>query len=392
MIRLNLSAFSKISKIAYLAAFITFCMRAGHFMSLPFLAIYLSNDGLLSPGQIGLVLGISGFMVGSTGLINGMYVDRSSHKKVILVTLFLSGFCYFAFSVSIHNFFMLLFINAALGWLRSLTEISVITLSINHTKPENLSYAFNARFIGGNLGVVLGPLIGALMARQHSMLIFWIAGGINLALGAIMCLCKVNEHTRSPIKNDSLLMHFRSIIKEKLLIYLTLINFILWFVYSSLDTTLPQYLAETWKDPATVFSTLMITNAIICVLFQPIILRWAELTSLRIFGIIGCLMFSISFLMLSVCSNLILMIIAVIFMSFAELFTMPINALLMMRKAPKHLIGGYNGLFSFSLLGLSVGPFLGGYGLQYIGGPVTFFIAALVPFIAVFIYFRYIPK
>ncbi len=167
MTRLNLSAFSKISKIAYLAAFITFCMRAGHFMSLPFLAIYLSKDGLFSPGQIGLVLGISGFMVGSTGLINGMFVDRSSHKKVILISLFISSICYFAFSVSMHSFFMLLFINAALGWFRSLVEIGVITLSINHTKPENLSYAFNARFIGANLGVVLGPLIGALMAKHH---------------------------------------------------------------------------------------------------------------------------------------------------------------------------------------------------------------------------------
>jgi len=141
-------------------------------MSLPFLAIYLAREGLFSHSKIGLVLGISGFMLSVTGLMNGLYVDRSSHKTTLILALLLSGFCYFGFMFSMHFFIGLLLINAALGWFRSFAEISAITILVTHTPKENLSYAYSARFIGANLGVALGPLIGALMATQQSRSIF----------------------------------------------------------------------------------------------------------------------------------------------------------------------------------------------------------------------------
>ncbi len=38
-----------------------------------------------------------------------------------------------------------------------------------------------------------------------------------------------------------------------------------------------------------------------------------------------------------------------------------------MRIAPTHLIASYNGLLNLSILGLSLGPIIGGYALEYIG-------------------------
>jgi len=382
---INLSAFYKVSKTAYLVAFITFCIRAGHFMSLPFLAIYLTGDGLFSSGQIGLILGISGFTLSVTGLFNGMYIDRTSYKKIMVFSLLFSGIGYFCFTLSMKSFFFLLLINATLGWLRSLIEVSLMTILKENTKPEDLSYAFSARFIGANLGVVLGPLIGGLMAQNHSLLIFIIAGFLNIFLGFVMLFFKEVNHTRG-INQHKLLTHFNLVIKDKLLLQLTLINFILWLVYVLLDTTLPQHLAHTVKNPAAIFSVLMIINALICVFFQPIILRWAELTSLKLFGIIGCVMFSSSFLLLSAFSDFSIMILSVVLMSFGELFTMPINSLLVMKVAPRELIASYNGLYSLGMLGISLGPLLGGMGLEFIGSRFTFLIAGVLPFIAALIY------
>lgn len=388
-----LAAFTKISKTAYLVAFITFLMRAGQFMSLPFLAIYLTREGLMTHSQIGLILGISGFVLSMTGFINGIFVDRSSYKKILITALFLVSVCYFCFAFSMHLFCGLLLINAALGWFRSLAEISAIVMIVKNTRPEYLSYAYSARFIGANLGVVLGPLIGAVMATHESLLIFFIAGAINIAI-AIMLLF----YREKPVSEGSpaqpkikLRENFVLVLKDKTLINLTLMNLMLWMAYSQLDTTLPQYLAATWKNPAVLFSMLMAINAGICVVFQPFILRWAEMTSLKNSGIVGSVMFAVAFLLLGVFPSTPIMITSVVLMSFAELFTMPINGLLVMRASPQHLIASYNGFYSLGYLGLSLGPILGGIGLQYIGGHSVFLFSAILPLIVVWWYVKYVP-
>jgi len=384
-----LSAFTKISKKAYLVAVITFFMRAGHFMSLPFLAIYLARQGLLSPSQIGMVLGISGLIFSLTSLINGLYIDRSSHKNIIIGALLLSSICYFGFAFSMQLFYGLLLLNAALGWFRSLIDVSSMKILVTHSKSEHLSYAYSARFIGANLGVVLGPLIGAVMATHQSLLIFYLAGAFNIVLAIVMLFYSEPPRGLEETKPKfNLRENFSTVIKDKTLVNITIINLIIWIVYSQIDTTLPQYLAYEWNNPAVIFSVLMATNALICVIFQPFVLRWAELTSPKISGILGSLMFSTSFILIGAHPTTITMIAAVIIMTLGELFTLPINGLLIMRVAPKHLIASYNGFTNLGMLGLSIGPVLGGYGLQLIGGREVFLLSALLPIIAGWLYFK----
>lgn len=382
---------TKISKTAYLVAFMTFLMRTGQFMSLPFLAIYLTQTGVFTSSQIGLILGISGLVLSITGLLNGIYIDRNSYQAILTIALFLSGFCYLGFMFSMHMFYGLLLLNAALGWFRSLIEICVLSMLVNHTKSENLSYAHSARFIGANLGVVLGPLIGAIMATHQSVLIFSIAGIMHITLG-IMMLFYCEEPNNLEVSKDksSVWKNFQEVFKDKFLIIITLINLILWTAYSQLDTTIPQYLAHNDKNPAILFSIMMIINAIICVIFQPFALRCAELTSIKVCAVIGSGIFALSFFLISIYPIPAVMIISVVLISLAELFTLPINALLISRKAPKHLTASYNGLASLGLLGISIGPIMGGYGLHYINGSYVFLITSILPVLAAWLYLKFI--
>jgi predicted MFS family arabinose efflux permease len=384
-----INSLKKISKTAYLAAFITFCLRAGQFMSLPFLAIYLTRANHLSSSQIGIILGIAGFVYSTTGIFNGMYVDRNSHKNSLILSLLLAGICYFGFAFSMRSFYSLLLLNASLGWFRSLAEVCALTMVAKNTAPENLSYAYSARFIGANLGVVLGPLIGAIMASHQSLFIFYIAGAINFILAIGMLFYHEQKYEKNSAEPKAKFKEsFNEVIKNKTLINITLIYFVLWTIYSHIDTTIPQYIAHNVKNPAVVFGELMVTNAILCVLFQPYILRWAELTSLKVFGIIGCILFILAFAFLALSPTRTTMMLSIILMSFGELFTLPINGLLVMRIAPMEKIASYNGLANLGLLGMSVGPILGGIGLQYIGGRAVFMIDALLPLIAIYLYAR----
>jgi MFS family permease len=380
--------FTKISKIGYLVALVTLLTRIGLFMTLPFLAVYLARDGILSPSQIGMVIGISGFVFSISSLFNGAYVDRRSPRNILIVAIFLSGFAYFAFAYSTKLFFALLITNAALGWFRSLADMSVISILISTTQKENLTYAYSARFIAVNLGLVFGPLIGAVMAKEQSLLIFYIAGSIHMLVGIVLCFLKksrLETGLRTP-PTTHLIQNFRELWKNKLIVNITFINFIIWVAYSQIDSTIPQFLTHTVSDPAILVSKIMIINAVICVLFQPIIMRCAEIMSVKASGYLGCLLFSSGFLLIGIIPTPTTMLITSALLSFGELFTLPVLGLLVMHTAPSHLIASYSGLVNLGLLGISLGPIIGGFGLEYMGGKPLFLCTALLPLIVMWQY------
>lgn len=384
---------SRISKTAYLIAFITLVIRTGFFMSLPFLAVYLARDGIMTAGQIGLVIGISGLVFSVTSLFNGLYVDRQSPNRILMVSLFLAGLSYFALAWSMKVFYLLLCVNAALGWFRSLADISSVSLVAATTKKEDLAYAYSLRFIAINLGLVFGPLLGAVMANQHSLFIFYIAGAIHIVVSLCLLIFGRKHISHVPKVESTLnfLQNFQELWKDKILINLTVINFIMWVAYSQMDSTIPQFVTKLVANPAILVSEIMVVNALVCVLFQPFIMRWAEQTSFKRSGVIGSLLFAVTFVLIGFYPTKETMLIASGMLSLGELFTLPINGLIVMRAAPRHLMGSYNGLISLSLLGLSVGPIIGGYGLQYLGGKTLFLLISLLPLVVMWRYIVSIP-
>ena len=118
---------------------------------------------------------------------------------------------------------------------------------------------------------------------------------------------------------------------------------------------------------------MMMINALICVICQPFILRWAERTSLKISAVIGSIMFVIAFFLMGIYPTSVVMIISVIIMSLAELLTLPINGLLILRMAPKHLLASYNGLANMGLLGLFNRSSDGWIWITFYGGLLYFF-------------------
>jgi MFS family permease len=65
-------------------------------------------------------------------------------------------------------------------------------------------------------------------------------------------------------------------------------------------------------------------------------------------------------------------------LSMGEAILFPTLNLQADRMAPEHLKGSYFGAINLSNLGFAAGPLLGGIMLQYLGGPITFVLTALV--------------
>jgi predicted MFS family arabinose efflux permease len=64
-------------------------------------------------------------------------------------------------------------------------------------------------------------------------------------------------------------------------------------------------------------------------------------------------------------------------LSLGEVILFPTLQLQVDRLAPSHMKGSYFGAAGLSGIGFGLGPFVGGFMLQYLGGPITFWSTAL---------------
>lgn len=380
---------SKLSKIVYLVGLITLLTRIGYFMSLPFLAVYLSQDRVFTAGEIGVVIGVSGFLYSITSLFSGVYVEQYAKKNVLIITLFLSGLCFLTISYSLRFFWILLLLNAALGWFRALGDVSAITLMVKKSENSNLRQGYSLRYLAMNIGAMIGPLIGAIFAGQKSLAIFIVAGIIYMVLSLMLFFIKFEENTLAISDKKFIFKNVRELCKEKFLLNITFINLLIWTLYSQLESTVPQYMTQSISHPAILLSIMMMLNAVMCVILSPFTLRLGEKISIKKMGVFGSIFLMMGFLLIAIFPRALTFLVAILLISIGELFTMTLNGLYVARISPKNLIATYNGFFNFSTIGLSIGPVLGGYALQFFGSRFTFILISLISTVCIWRYLSF---
>lgn len=226
-----LKIFKNISKTTLLVGLIAFLTRTGFFMSLPFLAIYLTRDHLFTEGQIGFVLGASPLLYSLTSLVNGVFIERFTKKTILVFSLVISGVCYLGISFSSHHYGLLFLLMCGLGWIRSVADIAATTLLIQQTDEENLRSAYNLRFIAINAGAIVGPLIGAALSYQKSLMIFIVSGLIHFVLAISLVFMNVADPHRSE-ERSYFFANIKILFADSTLLILTLINFLIWTIYT----------------------------------------------------------------------------------------------------------------------------------------------------------------
>lgn len=342
--------FRGFSREIWILTLITFINRAGT-MVLPFLSKYLKEDLHFTYSQVGWIM-VSfgcGSILGSW--LGGKLSDKIGFYKIMIFSLLTSGFAFFGlqFITSFEGLIIAMFlIMTVADMFRPAMFVSLGA----YAKPENRTRALTLVRLAINLGFAAGPAIGGLLIMSVGYKgLFWVDGA-SCILAILIFWIKVKEKKKSKFTDKEhpgeVLTH--SVFKDTpFWIFLTgtLITGILFF---QLFTTIPLYHKEQFNLSEFQTGLLLTLNGILVFFLEMPIVSYIEKHKINKLKVItyGCLAMAISIYLLLVNNWAGILIIMMIFMTFAEMFAFPFSNSFAMSRAPKGHEGRYMAIFTMS--------------------------------------------
>ena len=342
--------FRGFSREIWILTLITFINRAGT-MVLPFLSKYLKEDLHFSYSQVGWIMVSFGFGSILGSWLGGKLSDKIGFYKIMIFSLLTSGIAFFGlqFVTSFEGLLVaMFFIMVIADMFRPAMFVSLGA----YAKPENRTRALTLVRLAINLGFAAGPALGGLLIMSVGYKgLFWVDGATCI-LAILIFWIKVKEKKKSKYTDKEhpgeVLTH--SVFKDTpFWIFLTgtLITGILFF---QLFTTIPLYHKEQFNLSEFQTGLLLTLNGVLVFFLEMPIVSYIEKHKINKLKVItyGCLAMAISIYLLLVNNWSGILIIMMIFMTFAEMFAFPFSNSFAMSRAPKGHEGRYMAIFSMS--------------------------------------------
>jgi predicted MFS family arabinose efflux permease len=221
-----------------------------------------------------------------------------------------------------------------------------------YAKPENRTRALTLVRLAINLGFAAGPALGGLIIMTIGYKgLFWADGGTCI-LAIIVFAILVKEKKKSKYIDktdpDNVLTH--SVFKDKpfwIFLGTCLITGILFF---QLFTTIPLYHKEQFNLTELQTGLLLTLNGVIVFFLEMPIVSYIERNKINKVKVItvGCLSMAISLFLMLINFWAGILIIMMLFMTFAEMFAFPFSNSFAMSRAPKGHEGRYMAIFTMS--------------------------------------------
>jgi MFS family permease len=133
-------------------------------------------------------------------------------------------------------------------------------------------------------------------------------------------------------------------------------------------------------------SILLAINAGLVVILQMLLTKWSEKRPILQSLLIGTILFSFGMGCFAVGQHEASFVVGMVILTVGEILIFPTNSLFIDRLAPDHLRGTYFGANGFQGLGWFMGPSLGGWLVQRLGGHWGFAVIGLVVICAIYFY------
>lgn len=352
-----------------------FVYRAGWFMSLPFMAIYLSHVLKAGPIAIGLVLGVGPLIACVTGFLGSGLTDRFGAKTIILSSACGSALMFFLLCTS-NNLIFYGVINLFIAVFRSFLETACQVYIADSLPEEQRSRGLNLRYIVINISAGIGPLIGAKMILLSAQTLFLSTGLIYFITFIGFCFtlksCSINNLNQTDFLSG-LRTSIAVLLRDKIAIAVFLMEFFICFTFAQTEITLPQVMViRGIPHYVHLFSWLLVINAVMIITLQLPLERLINKYPLIKTIYLSAALFFIAFITFAFAHQGLTYLIATILFTLAEITSVTLGNIIIAQIAPPEMKGIYFGLITLSMLGFSASSLTGGVVLHYFGATLLF--------------------
>jgi MFS family permease len=344
----------------------------------PFLPIYLHSMRGFPMSKVGLIFPVMGLATIIGSPFSGYLADRFGRRIVMwagpvlrsashlsLAVLVATGASFWVITIGLFFAYFLgtFFQNSANAYVTDLIHASDRTV------------AFSKIRVGLNIGWMIGPAIGAFLARTPFSLLFMMTGAFCLLTAlAVLRMCpELPLDNAESILNGSPQLSFRQIFKQDrfFLLFLTLC-FLLFLSVSQFVSTLSIYATEIVGISKSQLGLLYTLNGAIVIMFLVYINKKLQNNNIFFRIGLGAVIYVLAFLGFGVSISWVHLILCIVLMTLAEMMSIPATTAATGSLAPADRVGRYMGLYGLVQgIGWSLGPFLGSQLFDvFVGRPV----------------------
>ncbi len=370
ILNLYRNAYGGLAPSSWMLALVMFINRSGS-MVVPFLSVYLTQSLHFSLEQTGIILTIfgAGAMVGS--LLGGWLSDRIGPFRVQLLSLLLGGGLLLVLA-TLKTFPLLavgIFVmSVTVECLRPANTASVAL----YARPENVTRSFSLNRMAVNLGFSIGPALGGLLASIAYEWLFIADGVTCIAAGVFFYFyfrgkrrnppAPAAEATFEPVPTRSPYRDPR---------FLAFVVFTTGYavIFFQFFTTLPLYYRQVYGLSEAMIGLLLGFNGLMVFLFEMIVIHLiGKRPAFRQLVVLGTLLCGVSYALLNVATGMAVLVVAMILVTFSEIFAMPFMITYTINRAGEKHRGAYIGLYTLAYsVAFILAPYLGtqlvaGYG------------------------------
>ncbi|PEW14416.1 MDR family MFS transporter [Bacillus cereus] len=379
--------------IVHVLVFGTVLISLTSSMSMPFLAIHLSNSSQLNFATIGFIIGIGALAGTFCGLLGGVLSDFIGRKKLMIFSLIGLSIAFLGF-ISTFNPVLLVLFSIIRGLSNAFFGTISKALMADLTPDEKRYRMFANRYLAFNLGLSIGPMLGAFFGIGGSTIAFVLTAFIYILYAIILfIMLKVTNYNeqRDVSTNDekvSMSLIWNAVRSDVPLMCFVIGGILLTTVHGQMSVTLSQYLKENILDGIKLFAILMSVNGLTVLMIQIPLTRWAERFSLFQRIAFGCILFAVGEVGFAFSTLWVAFIISMFVFTVGEILVIPAEYAQVDEITPSGLRGTYYGAQSLGEFGNFVGPWFGGILLAVYGGTTMFLFMALISLLGIYFFYR----
>jgi MFS family permease len=340
----------------------TLISSSGGALVFPFLTIYFRQRFEMSMTAIGLYISANAFVGLLSGALGGSLADRFGRRNVMAVSLLLSAIVTLGWGLT-TDLTLLLVLIVLSGLVGPLYGPASQAMVADLVEPEKRAEAYGLIRVIANLGVVIGPSIGGLLAARSYLILFVCAAAAEFIFFVITIAMLPETKPESTEETQAADggMSYAPVFRDLPFLGMCTISIVAVLVYVQMNTTFPVYVKEQFGIPENQYGLLIALNALMVVTMQFAITRWANRFRRTSMLALSAALYAVGFGSLALARTLWQFAASVAVWTLGEMTMIPVRSALVADLAPETMRGRYMAVSGFAWgIGWMLGPLLAG--------------------------------